>query len=286
MIVTEPANSSGKRSFFFLTWSNCWRRPAPATKIPPMSTHSMTLASRYRRAFPAALALLTAAAWLACPRMAPAGPASGIDSALSRGKSQSSEPDFLPPDEAFRFSALADGPDKIRLIWGITDGYYLYRARLKASSDSDQAKLGELVLPTGETKVDDYFGKQEVYHHDIVGSISVARSGAGQLAVPLKVTYQGCATAGLCYPPITKTVSVVLPPAGGSASSASGGGLAPGAGTTASGSASASGSAPAAASTGALADGAAATINASAGSTVASAGAFVSEQDQLATLIR
>jgi thiol:disulfide interchange protein DsbD len=204
--------------------------------------------------------------------MAPAGPASGIDSALNRGKSQSSEPDFLPPDEAFRFSALADGPDKIRLIWGINDGYYLYRARIKASSDSDQAKLGELVLPTGETKVDDYFGKQEVYHHDIVGSISVARSGASQLAVPLKVTYQGCATAGLCYPPITKTVSVVLPPAGGGAAGASAS-----AGTTAS-------SGPVSSSTSAMSAGGAGALAGAASAT--STGAFVSEQDELATLIR
>jgi thiol:disulfide interchange protein DsbD len=188
--------------------------------------------------------------------MTQAKAATGIETALGAGKGLSSEPDFLSPDEAFHFSALADGPDKIRLIWGITDGYYLYRARIKASSDSDQAKLGELVLPTGETKVDEYFGKQEVYHHDIVGSISVARSGVGELAVPLKITYQGCATAGLCYPPITKTVSVPLPPAGGSTA----------------GSAASATTAAIAAST--------------AGPITASAGAFISEQDELATLIR
>jgi thiol:disulfide interchange protein DsbD len=202
------------------------------------------------------------------PGMAQAKASSGIETALRAGKGQSSaEPDFLPPDEAFHFSALADGPDKIRLIWGITEGYYLYRARIKASSDGGSVKLGELVLPTGETKVDDYFGKQEVYHHDIVGSISVARAGGGQLAVPLKVTYQGCATAGLCYPPITKTVSIVLPPTGvGAAGSAS----------------------PTTAGSGAASTGADATsaIAASAFAAGASTGAFVSEQDQLATLIR
>jgi thiol:disulfide interchange protein DsbD len=216
--------------------------------------------------------------------MTQAKPPTGIEAALSAGKGQSSdEPDFLSPDEAFRFSALPDGPDKIRLIWGITDGYYLYRARIKASSDGDAAKLGELVLPTGETKIDEYFGKQEVYHHDIVGSISVARAGGGQLAVPLKVTYQGCATAGLCYPPITKTVSVVLPPtgvgAGGPASPTTAGtsGTAPmsvAAGSDASG--------PNATSSGAGATAA----SAAAGVTTASTGAFISEQDQLATLIR
>jgi thiol:disulfide interchange protein DsbD len=144
---------------------------------------------------------------------------SGIEAAL---KGSRAEPDFLPPDEAFRFNALADGPDKIRLIWEITDGYYLYRARIKATSDSDKAKLGQLELPTGETKVDEYFGKQEVYHHDIVGSISVARSGSGDLTVPLKVTYQGCATAGLCYPPITKTLSITLPSAGAASTAGAG----------------------------------------------------------------
>ena len=78
---------------------------------------------------------------------------------------------------------LPDGPDSIRLIWGITDGYYLYRSRIKASSDAPQAKLGELTLPQGETKIDEYFGKQEVYHRDIVGSIAVARSSSGELTV-------------------------------------------------------------------------------------------------------
>jgi thiol:disulfide interchange protein DsbD len=145
---------------------------------------------------------------------------SAIDTALSGGHGQSGDADFLPPDDAFRFSALADGPDRIRLIWGITDGYYLYRARIKVSSEDGKAPVGDLTLPTGETKIDEYFGKQEVYHHDIVGSLPITRSTGGQLQVPLKVTYQGCATAGLCYPPITKTVSVTLPPAGGGATDA------------------------------------------------------------------
>lgn len=206
-------------------------------------------------------------------------PATGIGAVLRK----SAEPDFLPPDQAFRFSALPNGPDSIRLIWGVTDGYYLYRARIKASSDTTQAKLGDLTLPAGETKMDEYFGKQEVYHHDVVGSIAVARSSSGDLTVPLKVTYQGCATAGLCYPPITKVVNIVLPspgagaphagdPATGAASGlAAGGPNAGGAGISAPGG-----------------TGSAATIatGAAGSALVASTGAFVSEQDQLAVLIR
>jgi thiol:disulfide interchange protein DsbD len=197
------------------------------------------------------------------PSNANSKPATGGIAAVL-GQKKSAEPDFLPPDQAFRFSALPDGPDSIRLIWGVTDGYYLYRARIKASSDTSQAKLGELTLPAGETKMDEYFGKQEVYHHDVVGSISVARSSSGDLTVPLKVTYQGCATAGLCYPPITKVVNVVLP--------------SPGAGTPHAGGP----------STGDLSAGnsAAAGSTATSGPNAATTGAFVSEQDQLAILIR
>lgn len=190
---------------------------------------------------------------------AQAASAAGINTALGAARSQSGDGDFLPPDEAFRFSAVVDGPDRVRLIWEITDGYYLYRSRIKALTTSDRAQLGELALPTGETKIDDYFGKQEVYHHQLIGTVPVARSGGSQLELPLKVTYQGCATAGLCYPPIVKTVNVVLPP-GIAGQSAAGTGAA------------------AAGALGAASDGVADTAAAPTG--------YVSEQDRLAGLIR
>jgi thioredoxin:protein disulfide reductase len=230
----------------------------------PMNTRSMRLTPRHRQLFLAALLLLVSAAQ--------AAPQTGIDTALSAGRAQSGDADFLSPDDAFHFSAVADGPDKIRLIWGITEGYYLYRARIKVATDGGTAQVGNLALPTGETKIDEYFGKQEVYHHDIVGSLPVTRSGGGQLEVPLKVTYQGCATAGLCYPPITKAVSVTLPPAG------TAGGSPP---SSAFSSAAAAGSSADGNATAASPAG-----SAGAGSTAAGSGGFVSEQDQLAALIR
>jgi thiol:disulfide interchange protein DsbD len=145
--------------------------------------------------------------------------AKGIDAVLGASKAKSGGDDFLPPDEAFRFAAIPDGPDHVRLIWQIADGYYLYRTRVKAATTSDKAQLGTLEMPAGETKSDEYFGKQEIYHHELVAGVPVARASAAELALPLQVTYQGCATAGLCYPPITKVVNVTLPPAGSAASS-------------------------------------------------------------------
>src|SRR6516162_8835536 len=139
---------------------------------------------------------------------APPAGASGIDAVL--GSARTSGDDFLPPDQAFRFDALPEGTDRVRLNWEITDGYYPYRARIKVKTVSTSAQLGAPQFPPGQVKTDEYFGKQEVYHHELVVVVPVARASAGELDLPLEVTYQGCADAGLCYPPQTKTVSVRL----------------------------------------------------------------------------
>jgi thiol:disulfide interchange protein DsbD len=190
----------------------------------------------------------------------------GLSSILGSGKTQSGGDDFLPPDAAFRFDAVSDGPDRVRLNWEIADGYYLYRKRVKVATTSTQAQLGTLELPTGQTKEDEYFGKQEVYHHELAATLPVARAANASLELPLQVTYQGCADAGLCYPPITKTIAVTLPSGQAGATTGSSG------------------------SSASVASGAASTAaNAATGASAAATGApaaFVSEQDRFATLIR
>ena len=139
---------------------------------------------------------------------------------FSSGKSNDGE--FLDPDQAFRLTASATGPDRIALDWQVAPGYYLYKSRIKAVTTSDQAQLGALSLPAGEEKEDEYFGKQEVYHHDVSATVAVSRGAVGEtLTLPVKITYQGCADKGLCYPPITKTIDVSLPPGTGQAASTS-----------------------------------------------------------------
>ena len=145
------------------------------------------------------------------------GSSAAIDAALAKSNTN----DFLPPDVAFRLGALPDGPDRVRLIWQIADGYYLYQSRVSVKTSSDRAQLGALGMPGGQTKTDDYFGKQVVYHRELIVTLPVARAGGAALELPLKVTYQGCADKGLCYPPITKTLNVSLPAGtGGGATSA------------------------------------------------------------------
>ena len=147
------------------------------------------------------------------PAAAPAK-AGGIDAIL--GAHKGAADDFLPADEAFRFDALADGTDRIRLNWEIAEGYYLYRARIKVTTSSASAQLGTLQFPPGEVKNDGYFGRQEVYHHELLATVAVMRARGGLLELPLQVTYQGCADKGLCYPPITKSLRLSLSAGGAS----------------------------------------------------------------------
>ena len=154
------------------------------------------------------------------PVPAPASAGKGGLTALMDSLKPSGD-EFLQPDQAFRFDALADGADRARLNWEIAEGYYLYRTRIKVSTPSRQAQLGAPQMPGGEFKTDEYFGKQEIYHHELAATVPVARAGGGAFELPLEVTYQGCAEAGLCYPPITKRVSVTLPAGGASTGTAS-----------------------------------------------------------------
>jgi thiol:disulfide interchange protein DsbD len=166
----------------------------------------------------ALLALSAALLQAQTPPAQPPARSSGIDALL--GSSRTSGDDFLPPDQAFRFDAIADGSDRVRLNWEIAEGYYLYRARIKVKTAGPNVQLGTPQFPPGQVKTDEYFGKQEVYHHELVVPVPVARTSGGALDLPLEVTYQGCADAGLCYPPQTKTLTVHLP--GGASPGASG----------------------------------------------------------------
>lgn len=118
----------------------------------------------------------------------------------------SDDDEFLHPDEAFKYS-LSGTDGKIEVHWEIADGYYLYRDKFSVTSETPGVVLGEPHYPPSETKSDPNFGDTEVYHHDVKLTVPVV-SGGGESAI--KLTYQGCADSGLCYPPQKKTLKLVL----------------------------------------------------------------------------
>lgn len=128
---------------------------------------------------------------------------------------QSSQPKFLPPDQAFAMSARAVDADSVRLGWRIAEGYYLYRDRFTFRlAEGEQGTLGPAVLPEpSEYREDEFFGRMAVYYEDVAVVLPVERGTAGPAKVRIEATWQGCAAAGFCYPPMTATIELDLPPA-------------------------------------------------------------------------
>lgn len=155
-----------------------------------------------------------------------AAPGNDLDAILDSSKSTKSGDEFLSPDQAFQFQASPDGANQVRLSWVITKGYYLYRDRIKVAAEDPQATVGTPQFPEGVVKNDEYFGKQVIYHDSLVVPVPVTRPGSGAGELKLKVTYQGCAEAGLCYPPQTRSVSLQLPAGGASSAAPTTGGAA------------------------------------------------------------
>lgn len=123
--------------------------------------------------------------------------------------------EFLDPDQAFMYFAEADAPDRIIAHWEIAEGYYLYRKQFSFSvRDADGVILGDYRFPPGVFKTDENFGRSEVYYHQVAITLPVQRPAGGPRTLTLEAHYQGCADAGLCYPPITKSTSLTLPTAG------------------------------------------------------------------------
>jgi thiol:disulfide interchange protein DsbD len=127
------------------------------------------------------------------------------------------EDKFLQPDEAFVFSTEVIDGNTIRARWDISEGYYLYRDKFKfelekpTDGSSSGVSLGQINFPRGEEKVDESFGKMEVFHNVVVTDIPLLRSKLTPTEINLVTKYQGCAEAGFCYPPQTKKVSLSLP---------------------------------------------------------------------------
>lgn len=117
----------------------------------------------------------------------------------------SNETDFLPPDAAFRVGARVDG-DLLRVRWIIADGYYLYRRKIEVTAESPDLVVSAVALPGGVLKNDPYLGTQEIFLHQVEGTVAYKRLDFGAHPIQIKVTYQGCADAGLCYLPISKVL--------------------------------------------------------------------------------
>ncbi|KAA0944449.1 MULTISPECIES: protein-disulfide reductase DsbD [unclassified Pseudomonas] len=107
------------------------------------------------------------------------------------------KPDFLPVGKAFTFTSERLASGETQLYWQIADGYYLYQQRMKFDGLAEKP-----VLPEGESHSDEFFGEQQVYRQGL--EVKIPAGATGQV----KLGWQGCADAGLCYPPQSLTVDL------------------------------------------------------------------------------
>lgn len=125
-------------------------------------------------------------------------PLSGSTSAQAQWSPESQSDRFLPVDEAFQVSAWHDG-ETLSVGFKAAEGYYLYRHQFGVESGLAEIRLGEQTLPPGTFTSDEFLGDVYIFRDQV--KLDVVLDTALQGPLPIKVRYQGCADAGLCYPP-------------------------------------------------------------------------------------
>ncbi len=117
-------------------------------------------------------------------------------------------PEFLPVEEAYQLEVEILDAQQVRLYWQIADNYYLYQHRFDFVLEDSEGSI-ELAteFPPALERSDEYFGEVQVYYQQPDIILQAQRKPAG---ATLTVTSQGCADAGLCYPPRTQHFEVDL----------------------------------------------------------------------------
>ncbi|MBP7983830.1 MAG: protein-disulfide reductase DsbD [Chromatiaceae bacterium] len=132
--------------------------------------------------------------------------------ALCASAAPLAEEEFLLPEQAFPVVAMAEGPNTLVLNWTVAEGYYLYRNKFKFRSLTEGIRTGEGRLPAGEKRHDEFFGEVEILRGPVAVRLPIERATGEGLRLSLEVSSQGCADAGLCYPPHRRTLAIDIPP--------------------------------------------------------------------------
>jgi thiol:disulfide interchange protein DsbD len=161
---------------------------------------------------PAAAAGATPGASGTAATLASSGAKLGLNLDSNHPLGNDNEP--LPPEQAFVFEAIAASPTGILARWTMPKGYYLYRDKSSVTlASGDGVVLGAPQWPKGVDHTDEHFGAVVVYFDQVELPISLSREKGAVQTIKLDAEYQGCQDNGICYPVMTKSVSVEMPAA-------------------------------------------------------------------------
>ncbi|WP_247869565.1 protein-disulfide reductase DsbD N-terminal domain-containing protein [Herbaspirillum sp. ST 5-3] len=149
---------------------------------------------------------------LTCPVMAQQSSPSGLSDKVKGLFSNTKEDELVEPDVAFKMKAVAKTTNLLAVDLTPANGYYVYKERIKFSvKDTAGIRINNVKLPVGEMKTDQIFGRTEVFKKNVPITITLDNAAKGK-NITLFASYQGChEKLGVCYPPIEKSVTLVLP---------------------------------------------------------------------------
>ncbi|STZ63747.1 Thiol:disulfide interchange protein DsbD precursor [Moraxella lacunata] len=162
-------------------------------------THSLTSLSRLS-ALSLALVLPMSATALSADTAKSDGTLSGLFAHQSKSK-------FLPVHQAFNVSASQQG-DTLAVTFGVTPEHYVYKDKIKLTLP-DGVSMGAWSFNKPHTMIDDpEFGRVAVFEEDVVATVKLTTTA--DVTAPISIRWQGCAKAGLCYPPETLKTTISL----------------------------------------------------------------------------
>ena len=121
--------------------------------------------------------------------------------------------EFLPVEEVFFPDVFVVDGNTVEVGMRIVPGHYAYRDKTKITSLSENARVGQVTMPDGVIHNDEFFGEQVVYYNEMVARATIQRATPDAMTLDLEFEYQGCADAGLCYPPQKVVLTAELPAA-------------------------------------------------------------------------
>lgn len=106
---------------------------------------------------------------------------------------------------------LSSSAGNYQLNWSILPQYYLYRDKIKVSSETNShIKLAPINYPKASVKTHKELGSYAVYRNKLQLPLAITALKPG--TTKLHIAYQGCADSGFCYPPITTEATIEINP--------------------------------------------------------------------------
>ena len=119
--------------------------------------------------------------------------------------------DLLAPEQAFAFSTEVISAQEVAITWDIAPGYYMYLDKFGFDADPAGAAITKVHYPSAKPKHDEFFGDMQILENVARITLSLERSASDSGELLLSARGQGCnEPVGVCYPPITHTVTLAL----------------------------------------------------------------------------